>query len=304
MLGPILFLLYVNDFQNCSKIFDFHLFADDTNLFLVHKSIATLEKETSEQLNLVHEWLCANKLSLNIDKSNFVIFHPTQKKLTYAVNIAINNKFLKYKDNIKYLGVLIDKNLNWKSHVSFLSKKIKRNIGAISKLRHFVNRDILINLYYALIYPYFTYGILAWGNTYNSTVNPLFTQQKKISCIITFSDYRGHTSPLFANLNILKVCDLVYFHNAIFMHDYHSGNLPSSFNSFFIKVNQRHSFYTRLASKMSFSLPQVWTNYGKFNIRFTGVKVWNSTDDKLKTLKKSAFKKKLKDSLIASYLTS
>ena len=70
------------------------------------------------------------------------------------------------------------------------------------------------------------------------------------------------------------------------MHDYHPGNLPSSFNSFFIKVNQRHSYNTRLASKMSISLPQVRTNYGKFNIRFTGVKVWNSVDDKLKTLKK------------------
>ena len=242
MLGPILFLLYVNDFQNCSKIFDFHLFADDTNLFLAHQSIATLEKETSEQLNLVHEWLCANKLSLNIDKLNFVIFHPAQKKRTYAVNIAINGKFLKYEDNIKYLGVLIDKNLNWKSHVSFLSKKIKGNIGAISKLRHFVNRDILINLYYALIYPYFTYGILAWGNTYSSTVFSLqkkvFTLQKNISRIITFSDYGEHTSPLFANLNILKFCDLVYFHNSIFMHDYHSGNLPSSFNSFFFFISK------------------------------------------------------------------
>ena len=164
----------------------------------------------------------ANKRSLNIDKSNFVIFHPAQKKLTYVVNIAINDKFRKYEDNIKYLGVLIDKNLNWKSHVSFLSKKIKRNIGAISKLRHFVNRHILINLYYALIYPYFTYGILAWGNTYSSTVNPLVTLQKNVLRIITFSDYREHTSPLFANLNILKFCDLVYFHNAIFMHDYHS----------------------------------------------------------------------------------
>ena len=89
------------------------------------------------------------------------------------------------------------------------------------------------------------------------------------------------------------------------MHDYHSGNLPSSFNLvFFIKVNQRHSYNTRLASKIGFSLPQVRTNYRKFNIRFTGVKVWNSIDDKLKTLKKSAFKNKLKDTLIVSYLTS
>ena len=80
---------------------------------------------------------------------------------TYAVNIAITDKFLIYEDNTKYLGVLIDKGLNWKPYASFLSKKIKRIIGAISKLRHFVNRDILINLSYALTYPYFTYGILA-----------------------------------------------------------------------------------------------------------------------------------------------
>ena len=92
------------------------------------------------------------------------------------------------------------------------------------------------------------------------------------------------------------------------MHDYHSGNLPSSLNLFFFFLSKLTkdvlSYNTRLASKMSFSLPQVRTNYGKFNIRFTGVKVWNSIDDKLKTLKNSAFKKKLKDSLIASYLTS
>ena len=113
VLGPLLFLLYVNDFQNCSKILDFHLFADDTNIFHAHKSITALEEITSEQLNLVHEWLCANKLSLNIEKSNFVIFHPIQKKLIYTVTIATRDKSLKQEDNIKYLGIIIDKNLNW-----------------------------------------------------------------------------------------------------------------------------------------------------------------------------------------------
>ena len=77
------------------------------------------------------------------------------------------------------MHILIDKNPN----LSFLSKKIKRNIGAISKLRHFVNIDVLINLYYASIYPYLTYGILAWGNTYSSTFNPLFVIQKKICAL-------------------------------------------------------------------------------------------------------------------------
>ena len=86
------------------------------------------------------------------------------------------------------------------------------------------------------------------------------------------------------------------------MHDYYSGNLPSAFNLFFTKVNQKHNYNTRLASKISYSLSLARTNYGKFNIRFTGVKVWNSIDDQLKALKKSAFKKNLKESLLASYV--
>ena len=158
--------------------------------------------------------------------------------------------------------------------MSFLSKKIKRNIRAISKLWHFVNIDILINLYYALIYPFFYLWHLAWGNTCSSTVNPLLLLQKKGLCVIAFSEYREHTSSLFANLDISKFCNL-------FISTMQSSCTITILEisqvlltCFFTKVNQRHSYNTRLASQMSFSLPQVRTNYGKFIIRFTGVKVW------------------------------
>ena len=83
------------------------------------------------------------------------------------------------------------------------------------------------------------------------------------------------------------------------MHDYHHGNLPSVFNLFFTKVSQRHSYNTRLVSKLSFFLPQVRTNYGKFSIRHIGAKVWNSIDEQIKNLKKAAFKRKLRDSLLS-----
>ena len=85
------------------------------------------------------------------------------------------------------------------------------------------------------------------------------------------------------------------------MYDYHSGNLPSIFDLFFIKANQKHNYNTRLASKSSFSLPKIRTNYGKFNIRFTGTKVWNSIGEETRKLNKSMFKKKLKDYLLESY---
>jgi len=134
VLGPLLFLLYINDFHNSSNVLEFHLFADDPNLFYKSKTLESLEKTINNQLKHVHTWLCANKLSLNIDKSNFVIFHPKQKKLSYQVKIYVNNIALTNVNSIKYLGVFLDANLSWKPHVEHVSSKIKRNIGIISKV--------------------------------------------------------------------------------------------------------------------------------------------------------------------------
>ena len=115
VLGPLLFLLYINDIANSSDIFKFHLFADDSNLFYADKSLMRLETIVNHQLNNVANWLYINKLSLNIDKSNFIIFHPPQKILNYDVNIIINNCPLKHLSNTSYLGVVMDCHLNWKA---------------------------------------------------------------------------------------------------------------------------------------------------------------------------------------------
>lgn len=197
---------------------------------------------------------------------------------------------------------MIDENLNWKSHVSFIEGKIKRAIGMLSKLRHFVTKSILVSLYYSLIYPYFIYGIVVWGNTYHHTINPLFILQKKAVRIMTFADFKEHTNPIFIDLKILKFHDLVWLQTAIFMHDFHHGNLPVVFNQFFLLVNKRHDYNTRSASKLNYSLPYVRTNYGKFNIKFVGAKVWNSLDEDLKNLNKTPFKKQLSKSIINLYI--
>ena len=105
------------------------------------------------QLVKVLNWLCANKLSLNIEKSNYIIFHLVQKKLNYEVKVILNGHLLKQEFRTSYLGVVIDSHLNWKAHVSFISKKVKRNVGAISKIRNFVSTNVLINF----ITPLFTH---------------------------------------------------------------------------------------------------------------------------------------------------
>ena len=302
VLGPLLFLLYINDFHCSSKFFQFHLFADDANLFCEDKHSSSLAAKVNTELKNVHSWLCANKLSLNVKKSSAVIFQPKQKRNASSdFNIVINTESLKINSCIKYLGIYIDSHLSWKDHIEFLVKKIKRNIGLLSKLRHYVNTVTLKNMYYSLIHPFVIYGIIAWGNTYETTLKPIFVLQKKALRIITFSSFDHPSSSLYKSLNIIKLPDLVKLTVAIFMYKYHNRLLPTAFQSFFTNVNKVHNYNTRLASKQSFYLPRARTNYAIFNIRFQGPRVWNLLKEDVKSLYLSGFKNAIKNTYINNY---
>ena len=146
-----------------------------------------------------------------------------------------------------------------------------------------VTKEILLSLYYALIYSFIIYGLIAWGNTYESTIKPIFILQKKAVRMITFSRN---------SLEIIKFFDLITFLIAIFMYKLHNQLLPSAFQSFFSKVDKIHSYNTRYAAKQSYYLPKAGTNYGKFNVRFQGPVVWNAIDDDVKFSSISLFLKK------------
>ena len=221
-LGPLLFLLFINDFNKCSSFFNFHIFADDTNLFCTNRSLSALELSVNENLKSVSSWLVANKLSLNIDKTNFIIFHPRQKAVNHKVILHINGQKLEQVKCIRYLGVYIDCNLTWKNHIQYISKKIKRSVGILSKIRHYVPLAILSQLYYTLIFPYLSYAATTWGNTYLTTLKPLTIHQKKAVRLICFAEFNEHSSPLFFKLGILKLSDVIFLQNALFMHDYHT----------------------------------------------------------------------------------
>ena len=107
VLGPLLFLIYINDFSSCSDILDLHLFADDSNLFFTHKNLSQLELIVNNELSYVHTWLCANKLSLNIVKSSFVLFHPPQRKIEASINLYINDTSLNERITLNTLVLLL-----------------------------------------------------------------------------------------------------------------------------------------------------------------------------------------------------
>ena len=138
-----------------------------------------------------------------------------------------------------------------------------------------------MKLYYALIYPFLTYRILIWGNTYETTLKALFILQKKAVLMIAFSKLDSCSSPLFKSLGLIKFFDFALFQ--IFMYKkFHNNLLPAAFHSFFTKVTSVHNYNTRFAAKYSYYLPYARTNYGKFNICFQGPAVWIAIDDNVK----------------------
>ena len=124
VLGPLLFLIYINDLPNVSKILKFHLFADDTNIFYSSSCFEELQSTVNKELKKASKWLQANRLSLNIDKTNSTIFHSAGKLIPYTPIIKVNKRPLTCDNSIKYLGVILDPLLSWKTHITELSKKV------------------------------------------------------------------------------------------------------------------------------------------------------------------------------------
>ena len=143
--------------------------ADDTNILYADKDTKSLETLVNCELRKVCNWPTAKRLTVNINKSNYVIFRPYQKrpalkpKIVVYDNVLSKSVNLECKDSVKYLGVLIDCSLSWKFHIEHIVVKISRFFGIIAKLRHFVPRNTLLRIYQSLILPYISYGLTAWG---------------------------------------------------------------------------------------------------------------------------------------------
>ena len=155
-------------------------------IFTESSSLDKLERTVNRELNKLYLWLNVNRLSLNIDKTNFIVFHPYNKPI--SITIKINNKAIIEKEYIKYLGVLIDSTLSWKQHVSNISKKISRSIGIMYELRPFLPLNVLKNVYYSLVYSHIVYAIEVWGSTFKTEMDKILILQKKAMRLMTFMD--------------------------------------------------------------------------------------------------------------------
>lgn len=305
ILGPLLFLIYINDIANTSQLLSFILFADDTNIFYSHKNFDTLVTTLNSEISKVAQWFSCNKLSLNISKTNFIKFRPYKSAdigNASSCHIHIDGMPIVENKSTKFLGITIDSTLSWNDHIHNVHTSVSRGIGILYRLRNLISQKSLTILYNALLLPYITYCNIVWGNCGTTKTNPILLLQKRAMRVITNSHYLSPSGPLFSQLKTLKIHDIHTFQTAIFMHKYSFNQLPSVFDNFFIPNSHIHSYPTRHSSDYHLENPKVVA--AQKSLKHHGPDIWNSLDTSLKQCSSiSSFKKQLKGSLLSSYVS-
>ena len=205
---------------------------------------------------------------------------------------------LDQKTYIKYLGRLIDSNLTWKYHISYITSKISKTIGVIARLRHFVPSSTLLTLYRSLVSPYLLYGLTVWGQAPQIYLNQILVLQKRALRLIYFAPYRSSAVPLFVSSGCLPI-GLLYFKAVeILMHDVHNNLSPRNISNLFSSASVIHTYNTRFSSDGN-----LYTKYSRLahqikSFSRRGVLIWNSIPPDLRKLSKPCFKNKMQHYLL------
>ena len=299
ILGPKLFILYINDICKVSEIVKFILFADDTNVFYSDHDINNLCTTMSNELDKLHVWFTVNRLSLNISKTNYILF-GRRRCIADAVSITMDKSPISRVKVTKFLGVNIDEQLTWKDHISVVKSKLSKTIGIIYRASNFLNQSSLFTLYCSLFLPYMTYCLEIWGNTYKSNTLCIFIAQKKVLRIVMGANRYDHTNDIFFNLRILKFYDLVKLRTSVIMYQARNNTLPLSIQHIFTRYEGK---LVNTRQKIDFVDKFARTNVRAMSMRIVvGVKLWNALDDSLKNSKtRYIFSKSFKENVLRSY---
>ena len=216
VLGPLLYLIYVNELPNISNQFSTCLFADDTTLIFKNSNKYELFNQCDYGVNLFFSWCCANRLSINISKTNMMLFSNILTPLDIA-DVFMNNKKIEYASSTRFLGVTIDDKLKFNLHINAITKKISKNIGVLYKLKQYLPCETLLSVYRSIIEVYINYCNLLFGNASYTHLSSLVIAQKKAIRIVANQPYRSHTNPIFLFLNLLKVADIYKYQLGIYM---------------------------------------------------------------------------------------
>ena len=273
ILGPLLFLLYINDLAHVSSKIFFLLFADDSNLFLSGKNPNDLIKTMNAEIANVVDWLRINKLSLNLKKTHFMLFRRRRAKMLLDNDVIIDGVTISIAEKTKFLGDMIDPFLTFAAHVQYIRGKVAKGIGILYKCKKYFNRNTLLTLYCAFIYPYLNYCNCIWENTYQSYLDPLIKLQKRAVRTICGTERNAHTECLFGELKVLNMSKLYVYCVQLFLFKYHHKQVPETFDEFYTLNRDVHTYFTRQSAL--FHTTGATTSQKCKTIRVAGVNIYN-----------------------------
>ena len=214
ILGPLLFLVYVNDFPQVLEKHDCILFADDTTIIIGHDKTNTHESQINKILQNIIEWLNKNSLNINVEKTK-ILNTGSYKSIPRHLTITLNNQQIEQIHNIKFLGITVDEHLTWKEHIDTICKKINKFVFALKKIREVTSIKTAIMVYHAYICSIIRYGIIAWG--YSTDTTRVFIAQKKCLRAIFNMKWSESCRPVFKSENLLTVPNMFIYETAKFV---------------------------------------------------------------------------------------
>ena len=292
IIGPILFIIYINDLPKVSENLSCTLFADDTNFNISDENYENLTTNLNSELVKIHDWTVTNRLTINVNKTELLLF--TNRDVNRdSEQIILNGNHVKFVNHARFLGVIIDDKFKYNKHICDVVGKIAKHAGILYKIKGNLPLFVRLSYYNAFVLPYLSYNIIHWGGTNETHLKPLIVIQKRIIRTIADAGFLEHTTPLFFKLKLLKLKDLHKYYAVI---DTHIKILEGKYKS----AHNRNTRYSNLAVPKFQYLTRT-----QQSVTFMGPTFWNTLPDSLRNEKSIAcFKKGLKTYYINQYDSS
>ena len=245
ILGPLFFSIYINDLIKSTDKFKYLMYADNTTLYfnLEDFDSVTMNDDINSCLDKINVWLKLNKLTVNVSKTKFMIFH--KRRDVPDLNLSLNNINIESVSHFNFLGIILDTALSWKYHTNMIAIKISKVIGILHKLKYIFPQNILLTIYKSLILPHLNYGLLLWG----VHLQDISVLQKKAIRVVTNNTYKSHTEPIFKEYGLLNVNDMFLLNKLKFLHKLYHNNLPIYFEGYWEHLTKTKLEYN-LRSRM------------------------------------------------------
>lgn len=298
ILGPLLFLLYINDMNKATDL-ELILFADDSTAIAKGPNLQRTVVNTNEQLSRLHDWLCANRLSLNVSKSIFSLF--TNTRPADSPEIQIGGSRLSYSSCTKYLGMQIDDKVNFSQHIKSVCKIVRSRAGLLKRLSYSIPKKVLRNLYSAIIYPYITRDIETWGDSSSTDLRRLRTLMDK--CMKILSGTNNINDNSYKSLKLLKFDDVFSYFCLVRFYKYYRLEYSEYFEERANSLVIQHTYRTRSATNQILNQPRMRLSKTSHSFFKNAIQKWNSLPADLRNVPKlNTFKNNLKKRLLSQYL--